>query len=432
MKDLDFKKIGEDIHELICDLYPICRSITGNGVRETLSRINEQIELNVYEVPTGTQVFDWTVPREWNIRDAYIKNDKGERVVDFQKSNLHVVSYSVPVNRPMELSELREHLHSIPEQPDWIPYRTSYYNENWGFCLTHQQYESLEDGTYDVCIDSTLENGSLTYAECFIPGSTSDEILLFSHTCHPSLCNDNLSGVALATFLAKTLSQRDNRYSYRFIFAPATIGSITWLSQNISNIDKVRHGIVIAVVGDSGRPTYKLSRFGNANIDRAVLHALRHHGNDFEVLEFSPYGYDERQFCSPGINLPIGRLTRTPNGCYPEYHTSADNTELVRAESLADSFKLYCSVFDILENNITYINTQPFCEPQLGRRGLYRKTGGHKDIGYNEYAMLWILNQSDGEHSLLDIADRADIDFSIIYEAARKLQQSGLLREAGN
>ena len=291
---MDLSDAGKQMHRLISDLYPICRSITGDGFRETLRQVRKHISLEVREVPSGTKVFDWTVPREWNIRDAWVKNLQGEKVIDFQKANLHVVSYSVPVRRRMQLAELREHLHTLPDRPDWIPYRTSYYKEDWGFCLTHSQLERLDDGEYEVCIESRLEEGSLTYGEYFIPGNRTDEVLLSCHACHPSLCDDNLSGVALVTRLAKLLSEVSLNYSYRFLFIPGTIGSITWLAQNEARVSRIRHGLVVACVGDPGKFHYKKSRRGNAEIDRAAIHALCHCGVEFEVLDFSPYGYDER------------------------------------------------------------------------------------------------------------------------------------------
>lgn len=420
---------GQDMIALIERLYPICRSITGAGVRDTLSILKELIPLEIREVPTGTPVFDWVVPKEWNIRDAYVKNRDGERVIDFKKHNLHVVGYSMPVRRTMPLAELKQHLFSLPDQLDWIPYRTSYYNESWGFCITHRQLLSLTEGDYEVCIDSTLEPGQLTYAECYIPGDTEDEVLFFAHVCHPSLCNDNLSGVAVAAQLARHLLGTKTKYSYRFLFAPATIGSITWLAQNESRLARIRHGLVMAVLGDAANMTYKKSRRGNAEIDRAVLHVLQHKAQGHTVLEFSPYGYDERQFCSPGINLPMGRLTRSPNGGYPEYHTSADNLDIMSAEALQDSLATYLAVIEVLEKNRRYMNLRSKCEPQLGKRGLYRKTGGHKDIGSHEFALLWVLNQSDGDHTLLDIAERANLPFSIIAAAVDDLLECGLLRE---
>jgi aminopeptidase-like protein len=420
------EKLGRDLHGFATELYPICRSITGGGIRHTLDLIGERIPLRESEVPTGTPVFDWTVPKEWNIRDAYIKDVKGTRVVDFQKQNLHVLNYSIPVRAKLTLSELRPHLFSIPEHPDWIPYRTSYYKEEWGFCLSHNQLSALQEGEYEVCIDSTLENGSLTYGECYLSGQTTDEILISCHVCHPSLANDNLSGITVATYLAKLLSECDRRYSYRFLFIPGTIGAITWLAQNQGTAGRIQHGLVLTCIGDSGEFHYKKSRRGDAEIDRAAAHVLKHHSQGSEILEFSPYGYDERQYCSPGFNLSVGCLMRSIWGTFPEYHTSADNLEFIRPAQLAASLRVCATIFDVLENNRTYRNLNPFCEPQLGRRNLYRTTGGNS-IGEEINARLWVLNLSDGRSSLLDIAERSGCRFSIICEAAELLKESGLL-----
>jgi aminopeptidase-like protein len=418
---------GREMHAFAARLYPVCRSITGEGVRETLRAVGEHVPIELHEVASGTPVFDWTVPKEWNIRDAWIKNSKGERVVDFRRSNLHVVNYSMPVRARMSLAELQPHLHSLPQQPDWIPYRTSYYNETWGFCLTHHSRESLVDEDYEVCIDSTLAPGALSYGEHFIPGETTDEVLFYTHVCHPSLANDNLSGIALLTRLARELAGRRLRYSYRFVFAPGTIGSITWLSRNEQRLGRIRHGLVVALVGDAGPLTYKRSRAGNTEIDRATEWVLRHGGYRHRVVDFSPYGYDERQFCSPGINLALGRLTRTPNGEYPEYHTSADNLDFVRPEALAESLAACLDVVNVLENNLCLRNTSPKCEPQLGRRGLYRKTGGGKEVGDREFALLWALNLADGRHRFLDMLERSGLGLEAMHRASRDLLEAGLL-----
>lgn len=420
---------GVRMHDLITELYPICRSITGEGFRRTLERVGREIPLTLHEVPSGTPVFDWTVPREWNIRDAFIKNSRGERVVDFRRHTLHVVSYSVPVHQRMTLAELRPHLHSLPDHPDWIPYRTTYYREDWGFCLTHRELESLQDDQYEVCVDATLEPGHLTYGECYIEGSTPEEVLISCHSCHPSLANDNLSGMALAVELARGLSERRNRYSYRFLFIPGTIGSITWLARNRDAVARVRHGLVLSCVGDPGRSTYKRSRRGDAVIDRAVEHVLRHSGEEYAVEDFVPYGYDERQYCSPGFDLPVGCLMRTPNGRFPEYHTSADDLSLVRPEALADTLEKCARVIEVIEHDRVLLNRNPFCEPQLGRRGLYRGVGGGKELPGYELALLWVLNLSDGRHSLLDVAERAGIPFAVIRRAADDLEGVGLLSE---
>src|SRR5580704_106225 len=421
--------IGVELHRLIADLYPICRSITGEGLRETLRALERLVPLTLREVPTGTQVFDWTVPKEWNIRDAYVKNSRCERVIDFQSSNLHVVNYSVPVRQKMRLAELKTHLFTLPDRPDWIPYRTSYYKEDWGFCLSQRQLELLLEDEYEVVIDSTLQAGRLSYGECFLQGELPDEIIVSTHCCHPSMCNDNLSGIAVAAFLAKHLSLRPRRYSYRFLFIPGTIGAITWLALNEDKISRIQLGLVLTGLGDNGKLHYKKSRRGDAEIDRAAAHVLHHASHDHQILDFSPYGYDERQFCSPGINLPVGRLSRTPHGTFPEYHTSADNLDFVHPEKLKESFDACLQILNLLERNGTFLNLNPKCEPQLGKRGLYAMVGGRADAGVREMAMLWVLNLSDGNHSLLDISERSRMSFDSIYEAAGALREKGLLRE---
>ena len=422
--------IGTDMHRVMTELYPLCRSITGDGIRNSLRIIQKLIPLELREIPTGTQVFDWTVPREWNIRDAYVKNPQGRKIIDFQDSSLHVVNYSVPVHEKLPLQELKKHFHSIPEHPEWVPYRTSYYKDNWGFCLSHRLLEALEEGEYEAFIDSSLEAGHLTYGECFLKGETDDVVLISSHSCHPSLCNDNLSGMVLTAFLARELKDRKLRYSYRFIFAPGTIGAISWLALNEREAFKIKHGLVVACVGDGGHFTYKRTRRGNAEIDQAVLHVLRKSGQKYEALDFTPYDYDERQYNSPGFNLPVGSLTRTPHDRYVENHTSADNLDFVKPEYLADSLLKYSDIIAILEKNKRYLNTNPKCEPQLGRRGLYGALGGKKDANKLEIGMFWVLNFSDGEHSLLDIAERSGFDFDVVAEVAETLSSHGLLVEA--
>jgi aminopeptidase-like protein len=421
---------GRRIHQWIADLYPICRSITGNGVRRTLEVIGRMIPMRVSEVASGTQVFDWTVPREWNIHDAYIKNSKGERVVDFRANNLHVMSYSVPVRATMALRELRPHLFSLPQRPTWIPYRTSYYKDAWGFCLSDAVLSALDDEEqYEVRIDSSLTDGFLTYGECYLPGETTDEVLVSCHVCHPSLCNDNLSGISVAVFLAAELMKWPRRYSYRFLFLPGTIGAITWLAHHHSDTVRIKHGLVLTCVGDAGGFHYKKSRRGNAEIDKAVRHVLAHHGEPYEILEFSPYGYDERQFCSPGFDLPVGCVMRSVWGQFPEYHTSADDLTFVKPDALARSLDVCVSVMELLEQNRVYHSLSPYGEPALGRRGLYGSTGG-AEIAAENLARLWVLNLSDGTNSLLDIAERSGIGFSTVSKVARELQEHGLLAAA--
>ena len=430
-RELDLPALGARMYETVADLFPVCRSITGDGTRETLRRIGRHLPLTLHEVPTGTPVFDWSVPNEWNIRDAYVKDAAGVRVIDFRRSSLHVVSYSVPVPRRfMSLAELRPHLHTLPEHPDWVPYRTSYYRETWGFCLSERQLAALPDGPYEVAIDASLEPGHLTYGECHLPGGATDEVLLSVHVCHPSLANDNLAAVVVAAFLGRVLAGLSLRYSYRLLFIPGTIGAVTWLARNEHQVDRIKHGLVLACLGDRGQPTYKKSRRGDASIDRIAAHVLRARGIAHEIVDFDPYGYDERQFCSPGFNLPVGRLTRTPHGRYAEYHTSADNLDLVHPAQLADSLDLCLALIEVLEGDGVFVNQNPRCEPQLGKRGLYRSTGGRAETDVGELALLWVLNLSDGHHSLLDIAERSRYPFAAIKHAADLLVRHGLLTAA--
>jgi len=335
------------------------------------------------------------------------------------------------VHRTMRLAELREHLHSLPDRPDWIPYRTSYYKETWGFCLSQRQFDALPEGEYEVCIDSSLENGSLSYGELLLRGESPSEILISCHACHPSLANDNLSGIAVAVALAKQLIAEPHRYSYRFVFVPGTIGAITWLSRNEGAVRRIEHGLVLAGVGDPGKFTYKKSRRGNAEIDRIAAHVFAKSGAQTQIFDFSPYGYDERQYCSPGFNLAVGRFSRSPHGTFPEYHTSADNLDFVRPEALADSLAMCRRIIHALEGNRRFLNLNPKCEPQLGKRGLYRAIGGHADAGAKELAMLWVLNLSDGRHALIDIAERSGLPFDAIQFAAQALSEHGLLKDCG-
>lgn len=418
---------GNAMMMLIRELFPICRSITGNGVRRTLDILRRYIPLEVNEVPSGTAVLDWTVPLEWNIRDAYIARQDGTHVVDFASNNLHIVQYSPPIDTVMTLAELRSHLHSLPDQPDWIPYRTSYYAENWGFCLTDRQLSGLANGLYRVVIDSELAPGHLSYGELFIPGEVSDTILFSCHICHPSLANDNLSGIAVATMLACQLKALRLRYSYRFVFIPGTIGSLTWLARNEEKVGSIVHGLVLSCLGDPGGMTYKQSRRGNAPIDRIVAHVLAHDDVPYRIIPFVPYGYDERQYCSPGFDLPVGCLMRTPNGEYPEYHSSADNPSLLRPESLAHSLATLQRIVTVIEGDDVYRNRNPKGEPQLGRRGLYATTGGQREASHDQMTLLWVLNLADGHHSLLDIAERAGLPFARIRAAADTLVRAELL-----
>jgi aminopeptidase-like protein len=426
---LDDEAIGEDIFALAAEIYPICRSITGDGVRSTLDHLAWHIDLEVHEVPSGTQVFDWTIPREWTIRDAWIKNAEGERVLDFRSCNLHVLNYSRPVHATLPLDELKTHVFTLPDQPDLVPYRTSYYAENWGFCMAHDRLEALPDGVYEVLIDASLEDGSLTYGEYLHRGQTDEEFLFSAHICHPSLANDNCSGLALLTHLAKRLAPVATRYSYRFLFAPGTIGAIAWLARNEDRVSRIRHGLVVSCVGDGGGPTYKKSRRGDALIDRAMTHVLRHGAASPTLLDFSPYGYDERQYCSPGFNLGVGLFQRSQFGTFPQYHTSADNLDFIRPEHLASSYRMIAAALDVVENDWLPVSTSPKCEPQLGRRGLYSALGGDRDGPAKSMAFLWILNLADGQHTLLDIAERAQLPFGVVADAAHLLRKNGLIVE---
>lgn len=416
--------VGEEMHELMRELYPFCRSLTGHGVRSTFDVLARDLLLQHTEVPTGTPVYDWTVPSEWNIREAWIDDPDGRRIVDFADSNLHVLGYSVPVRAQMELDELREHLFSDPARPSVVPYRTSYHNESWGFCVAHEQLVGLRPGKYDVCIDSTLGDGQLVYAECELQGESKDEVLVSTYVCHPSLCNDNLSGVVLAAALARHLDGQRLRHTYRFLFSPATIGPLTWLSRNEHRLERISHGLVASCVGDPGELTYKRSRRGDAAVDRAAETVLRDLERPHAVLDFTPLGGDERQFCAPGFDLPVGVLSRSPADTFPEYHSSADDLDFVRPGPLGDSFHVYVDVLDALERNETYLNLNPKGEPQLGRRGLYRAIGGGSQT---EAPFLWVLNQSDGTHDLLDIARRSGLPFRELADAADALLGAELL-----
>jgi len=418
---------GERMHALVAELYPICRSITGAGVRDTFKIMERLIPLVRSEVASGTPLLDWVAPPEWTIRDAYIANAAGERVVDFRKHTLHVLNYSAPVRARMPLSELKPYIATLPEQPDLIPYRTSYYAERWGFCMSHNALQALPEGDYEVVINASLAPGALTYAEHLHRGESADEILLQAHSCHPSLANDNCSGLALLTHLAALLAPLKTRYSYRFVFAPGTIGAIAWLARNEGAAKNVKAGLVVSCVGDGGGPTYKRTRRGDAPVDRVMAHVLTHASPTPQLLDFFPYGYDERQYNSPGFKMDVGLFQRSLFASFPEYHTSADNLDLVRPEHLESSLRMIATAIDVFERDGRFVNTAPRGEPQLGRRGLYQSVGGDKSAYDKNMAMLWVLNQSDGEHSLLDIAERAKLPFAAIADTADTLRRAGLL-----
>lgn len=414
---------------LLKELFPLCRSITGNGVRQTLDRIGEVISLDRVEVPSGTPVLDWEVPPEWNIADAYVARSDGTRVVDFRASTLHVMSYSVPVRQRMTRDELEPHLHSLPERPDWIPYRTSYYRERWGFCMSHRDRERLGEGPFDVVINSTLAPGHLTYAECVVPGSASGEAIVYTHTCHPSLANDNLSGMVAATILADAMRADRPHLTWRFVFGPGTIGSLTWLARNEQRLGAVRGGLTIGLLGDPGALTYKRSRKGATATDRVAEYVLPRIAPSAQLVDFEPYGYDERQFCSPGFDLAIGRITRSANGQYAEYHTSADNLQFIQPWALAESVRAIAGVISVADRNRALVNLSPKGEPRLGKRGLYGDVGGQAPAAF-EHALLWVLSFSDGAHDLVEIARRSGLEFDLIDAAASALQAAGLARVA--
>jgi aminopeptidase-like protein len=374
-------------------------------------------------VPTGTRVFDWRVPEEWNVEDAAVLDPDGRRVVDFQAHNLHLVGYSEPIQASMSLQELSPRLHVLPEHPDWIPYRTSYYSRSWGFCMRARERAALRPGRYRVEVRTSLAKGSLSYGELLLPGRSREEVLFFTHICHPSLANDNTSGMAVATALAEWLAREPRRFTYRLVFAPGTIGSLTWLRRNEPRLSRVRHALVLALLGDPGALTYKRSRRDTSEIDEIAAYVLAGEGT---TVPFSPYGYDERQLCSPGFNLPAGRLTRSVNGGYPQYHTSADDLTLITPQALAASLAACRRIVEVMESNRRFVNLKPKGEPRLGARGLYGALGG-AGPKQHEHAMLWLLNQSDGAHSLLDIARRSRLPVALLREAAAALESAGLL-----
>jgi aminopeptidase-like protein len=421
--------LGDSLLEIARELYPICRSITGDGVRQTLAAIRRFAPLEVHEVPSGTRVGDWTVPDEWNVRDAWIQDPAGRRVVEFRRSNLHVVSYSEPVRRRVSRAELLAHLHTLPESPDRIPYRTSYYERGWGFCATQRQADALVDPEYEVCIDASLRPGSLSYGELFLPGKSREEILVSTHVCHPSLCNDNLSGIAVTALLAGELAGRPRRRGLRLLWIPGTIGSITWLARNPEKVLRVRGGLVLTSLGGAAPFVYKRSFRGDAGVDRVAALALRRSGHAHELVDFSPWGYDERHFNSPGFRLDVGSLSRGRHGSFPGYHSSGDDLSAVSGERLAESLGLVREILRLLDGNATWLNLFPHGEPQLGRRGIYRAIGGDGDPKPVELACLWLLACSDGEHDLARVAERSGLDFDLLARAAELLEEHGLLEE---
>lgn len=419
---------GREMVALIEDLYPICRSLSGDGVRRTLDRLGELIPLERHEVPTGTEVLDWRVPKEWNIRDAWIKDSSGRRVVDFRESNLHVVSYSRPVPpRRIARRELDAHLHSLPDHPTWIPYRTAYYDESWGFCVSDAVRRSMQDESYEICIDSSLEEGALSYAERVIPGASPEEFLISAHVCHPSLANDNLTGVAVATWLSRAIADRDLRYTYRFVFAPGTLGAIAWLARNRARAPRIVGGLTLVCLGLDRPLTQKRTLAGDTWIDRALPVAMLDCGSSAEAVDFHPYGYDERQYNSPGFRYPVGSLSRGPHGDFPEYHSSADDLSLVRGERLEEALDVLSTTVDMLETRGAVRSRSPYGEPQLGRHGLYGGPGTQAISDETRDAMLWVLQFADGSHDLLSVAERSGLRWSAVREACDRLVAAGLI-----
>ena len=423
---------GAELKAFVAEILPFRRCITGEGLRRTLRAVGERVPVEVTEVPSGEAVLDWTVPPEWRVREAYLALPSGERVVDWAESPLHLVQYSVPVRQRLALRDLRPHLHTLPDHPALVPYRTSYYAPAWGFCLSQDRLDRLaatvgEGGAVDVVVDAEHVAGHLTYGEVVVPGRTGDEVLLSAHACHPGMANDNASSIAVATALARRLLDGPTpRHTVRFLFAPGTIGAVAWLARNRERAGRVRHGLVLANLGDRGGLVYKRSRRGTLGAplatDRAVAVAARDRGVPLEVRPFTPTGYDERQFGSPGVDLPVGRLTRTPHGEYPEYHTSGDGLGLIRPASLAGALGVLAAWVEAVDHDARYCNPIEG-EPQLARRGLY--TGGAEGE-----AALWVLSLSDGAHSLLDVAERSGLPFPAVRAAADRLLAVDLLRPA--
>lgn len=417
------------MYELLKKIFPICRSITGKGVRETLNILKEECQLlNIYEIPSGTPVFDWTIPDEWNINDAWIKNSKGEKIIDFKENNLHVVGYSTPIHKKVNLEELLKIVYTLPEQPDAIPYITSYYKERYGFCMSENQKKAIVDDEYEIFIDSELKPGSLTYGEIIIPGQCTKEIFLSTYICHPSMANNECSGPVVAINLAKWLMNRQNKYTYRIVFAPETIGSITYLSKNLKVLkENVIAGYILTCVGDNRCYSYLASRYGNTLADRAALSILKNYAPDYVHYSYLDRGSDERQYCSPGVDLPVCSVMRTKYGVYPEYHTSLDNLDLVNEEGLRGTFELYKKIITAIENNAKYkINTP--CEPQLGKRGLY-PTLSTKQSGKQVRNLMNVITYLDGTNDIFDISEITKVSVDEVIEHIQKLKSAGLLEE---
>ncbi|WP_415486223.1 DUF4910 domain-containing protein [Acetobacter sp.] len=413
------------------ELFPILRSITGEGIRETLRYAEEKTRnFKLTDIPSGTKVLDWIVPDEWNLKSAKIKNTNGDVLVDVANSSLHIMQYSTAYRGEVSHDVLMQHIFTLPDQPDLIPYKTSYYNKNWGFCISENHRNNLIDPEYRVEIDASLEPGNLTYGEVLIPGDTEEEIFFSIHCCHPSLANDNLSSFSIVLELIRALQMIPRlRFSYRFVFVPGTIGAIAWLSNNFESCHKIRNGLVLSCLGDSGDITYKKSRNEKCSTNHYLQWLIDQEGKG-RVLAFEPYGYDERQYCSPGFNLPVGCLMRSPNGTFPEYHTSADNLDFIKPEYLLESFKFIAKFISLVENDVFPVSKFPYGEPQLGRRGLYPSSSGDvsnaQDVP-SQMSILWVLNLADGEHSLLDMMIKSGKSFASILSTVDLLSKGDVI-----
>lgn len=422
------QKIGQRMYDLAERMFPICRSITGNGLRKSLEIIREELpEIKITEVPTGTQVFDWTVPKEWNISDGWIRTKQGETIVDFNETNLHVVGYSVPVHKTVSREELLEHVYTIPEQPDWIPYVTSYYKERWGFCMTERQKQTLTDDEYEVMIDSTLEDGSLTYGELVLKGDTEDEILITTYLCHPSMANDELSGPCVQTELVKYLkSLPKRRYTYRFVWNPETIGSIAYLSKNLETMQQhVKAGFVLSCVGDNRAYSMISSKYADTLADRVLENVLKFHDPAYKRFSFLERGSDERQYGSAGVDLPVCGFCRSKYQQFPEYHSSADNMDLISPEGLQGAYEVMVKVINALENNYHY-QMLCKCEPQLGKRGLY-PTISKKGSNYSVRTMQHLIAYADGRNDLIGISNILNTSVEELISLKDKLMEHQLL-----
>ena len=422
--------IGKQMHQWAADLFKVNRSITGEGVRETLSYFSDLIpELEIKSIPSGSKAFDWTIPDEWSIKEAYIEDELGNRIVDFSVNNLHIVGYSIAVNQWMELDELQNFLYSLPDQPDAIPYITSYYSESWGFCITDKQRNALKSGLYRVYIDSDIFPGELNYGELVIPGNTNEEVLLSTYICHPSMANNELSGPVVTAALSQwLLSLKQRKYTYRIIFIPETIGSIAYLSKNLTHMKKhTIAGYVVTCIGDNRAYSFMPSRNGNTLADRAAIHSLNNNVKEFNYYSYLDRGSDERQYCSPGVDLPVCSIMRSKYGTFPEYHTSLDDLTLISPEGLEGGFNVLKKTIEILESNNYYLSLV-ICEPQLGKRGLYPNIST-KDTHKNTLTMMNLIAYADGTIDLIDLANKIDENITILLPIIETLIKSDLLKK---